>query len=112
MKPIRSETLHLNTFGDNKYRKQSCNVVKLRLQKQGNEEIEITALNFPVICSPLPAKVEINCPHLEGLELADSFDEHHESIDILIGSESFNTGDIVKGDAGPTAVSSKLGAQR
>ena len=105
MKPIRSETLHLNTFGDNKYRKQSCNVVKLRLQKQGNEEIEITALNFPVICSPLPAKVEINCPHLEGLELADNFD-------ILIGSDHYweiVTGDIVKGKAGPTAVSSKLG---
>ena len=87
-------------------------MVKLRLQKQGNEEIEITALNFPVICSPLPAKVEINCPHLEGLELADNFDEHHESIDILIGSDHYweiVMGDIVKGKAGPTAVSSKLG---
>lgn len=30
LKPYKTETLHLNTFGEQRYRKQSCEVVKLR----------------------------------------------------------------------------------
>lgn len=69
-------------------------------------------MNFPVICSPLPSIVNAaDDVHLEGLELADNFD-NTESIDVLIGSDyywDFVSGDSIKGDQGPTAVNSKFG---
>ena len=72
LSPVKSETLHLNTFGDERYTKQRCDVVNLRLQgSQG--EIEISALCFPKICSAVSAKININnYAHLQGLELADT----------------------------------------
>lgn len=114
LKPCRTETLHLNTFGEQKYRKQTCDVVKIRLSKPGCEEVEVSALSFPAICSSLPSKIEVcQFPHLKCLELADDVtEENSDSIDILIGSDQYwniVTGEIVHGDSGPTAISSKLG---
>ena len=112
LKPMSSETLHLNTFGENVYRKQRCQVITLPLRNKQNEYLEITALNFPVICSPLPKRVDINdYPHLQGLELADS-SESQCGIDILIGSDHYwdiVTGETIRGNSGPTAISSKFG---
>ncbi|XP_044184801.1 uncharacterized protein LOC122964943 [Acropora millepora] len=112
LRPVTSEILQINTFGDTNYRKQKCNVVKLCLQTRQHEELELYAVNFPVICSPLPSRVNVaNYIHLEGLELADNFD-NTESIDVLIGSDyywDFVSGDSIKGDQGPTAVYSKFG---
>ena len=73
--------------------------------------MSISALTFPTICSPLPSRVKINFPHLEGLELADDLNGSPDSIDVLVGSDFYwdiVTGKTVTGD-GPTAVSSKLG---
>lgn len=111
LKPIKSETLHLNTFGGNTFRKQSCDVVKLRLEGREGEEVEINALNYPIICSPLPSKVQVNCPHLEDLQLADELDDNCGTIDVLVGSDYYweiVSGETVRGDSGPTAVSSKF----
>ena len=112
LKPMSSETLHLNTFGENVYRKQRCQVVTLPLRNKQNEYLEITALNFPVICSPLPKHVDINdYPHLQGLGLADS-SESQCGIDILIGSDHYwdiVTGETIRGHSGPTAINSKFG---
>ena len=100
---VNSENLHINTFGDTSYRKQKCNVIKLRLQTRNHEEVELYAVNFPVICSPLPSRVNIaDYVHLDGLELADNFD-NTESSDVLIGSDyywDFVSGDSIKGDQG------------
>ena len=114
LKPVNSENLRINTFGDPNYRKQKCNVVKLCLQTRNHEELELYALDFPVICSPLPNKIKVaDYVHLEGLDFADNFDNtDRESIDVLIGSDyywDFVTGDSIKGDQGPTAVYSKFG---
>ena len=55
----------------------------------------ISALSFPVICSPLSTKIEVHqYPHLQGLQLADSSDSN-ECIDVLIGSHHY--WDIVMG---------------
>ena len=112
LKPSSFETLHLNTFGENAYRKQKCQVVTLPLRNNENEYLEIQALNFPVICSPLPKSVDINnYPYLQDLELADR-SESQGSIDILIGSDhywDFVTGESIRGESGPTAVKSKFG---
>ena len=110
LKPIKTETLHLNTFGGSTFRKQSCEVVKLRLRRNEGEEIEVTAFNYPIICSPLPSKVEVNYPHLEALQLADSLSDNYGAIDVLIGSDYYweiVSGETVCRDCGPTAVSSK-----
>ena len=63
LKPVKTEMLHLNTFGGSTFRKQSCEVVKLRLTKNEGEEVEVPVLNYPIICSPLPSKVEVNYPY-------------------------------------------------
>ena len=112
--PIKKETLYLNTFGDNKCKRQACEVYKFNLEsKTGSEVMEITAITFPVICSPLNSKVNTSHAHLEGLELADyDDDDKGDTIDILIGADHYwdvITGDVVRGENGPTAISSKLG---
>ena len=115
LKSYKTEMLNLNTFGEQKYRKQSCKSVKVRLSKPGlNEEVEISALSFPVICSSLQSKVDINkFPQLETLELADDFnDGNNDSIDILIGSDYYWNivhGETIRCESGPIAISSKLG---
>ncbi|XP_028407174.1 uncharacterized protein LOC114529561 [Dendronephthya gigantea] len=85
------------------------------LKKPGaDESISIDALSYPVICSPLPSKIDVDLPHLAGLELADDWEDPRGSIDILIGSDyywSVVTGEVVQGSdgCGPAAVTSKLG---
>ena len=96
IKPKKTEVLHLNTFGERSYRKQKCEVLPLFLRSNENEDIMISALRFPVICSPLSTRIEVDqYPHLRGLQLADSSDSN-ECIDVLIGSDHY--WDIVKGD--------------
>jgi hypothetical protein len=51
-----------------------------------------------------------NYPHLQELGLADG--TCNDNIDILVGADfywSMVTGDVVRGDNSPTAISSKLG---
>ena len=112
IKPKKTETLHLNTFGERSYRKQKCEVLPLFLQSNKNEDIMISALSFPVICSPLSTKIEVDqYPHLQGLQLADSSDSN-ECIDVLIGSDHYwdiVRGDTVRGEFGPIAIDSKFG---
>ena len=96
--PTKTETLNLNTFGDERFTKQRCDLVKLSLQGM-NEDIEISALCFQKICSPLPTTLDVTrYPHLQGLQLADIniADGNHPNIDILIGSDYYY--DIVTGE--------------
>ena len=110
---VQKERLKLNPFGESRYKTQNCEVVKLQLKKPGcNDSINITTLSFPVICSPLPSRIDVNCPHLEWSELADDQSDPRGSIDLLIGSDHYwdiVTGDTRRGTNGPTAVSSSLG---
>ena len=118
LNPIGKETLQLNTFGESKSKRENCEVFKVNVANKNNgESIEITAIGFPTICAPLPAKVNISeYSHLDGLELADfnscDSSNDNDSIDILVGADHYwdiVTGDVIHGGNGPTAVSSKLG---
>ena len=104
--------LHLNSFGEQQYRTQDCDVVEVCLGRAGCQEIEICALGFPVLCLLLPNKIEVKFPHLDGLEFAREFDESDdESDDILIGSDYYwekVNGETVHGESGPTAVKNEL----
>lgn len=108
-----TETLHLNTFGENACRKQKRQVITLPLLSNKDEYVEISALNFPVICSPLPKRIDVTkYPHLIDLDLADRSVIDKDSIDILIGSDYYwgiVTGESIHGEFGPTAINSKLG---
>ena len=107
------EKLNLNTFRESKFKKQSCDVVNLRLRKsEYDDPITISALTFPVICSPLPTKVSTNYVHLDGLELAHEPCSSESSIDLLIASDyywNFVTGETKRGEDGPIAVNRNLG---
>ena len=99
LQPVKKETLNLNTFGQDKFTKQKCDVVSLNLKGKEGKDIEISALCFEKICSPLPTKIELDkYPHLMGLDLADSSlaENSHDEIDILIESDYYY--DIVIGE--------------
>ena len=66
--PEKTEVLNLNTFGDDKFRKQRCDQ---QLQGQ-TKDIEIMVLCFPKICSPLSMALDFeHYSHLDGLVPAD-----------------------------------------
>ncbi|XP_028400806.1 uncharacterized protein LOC114523939 [Dendronephthya gigantea] len=114
LKSEKRETLHLNTFGNDGFKKQNCEMFSFNLQGKNSEiDIEISALAFPVICSPVTTTIDVQAyPHLDGLQLADNSDIENQSIDMLLGADYYYkiiTGEIVNGDNGPTAVASKLG---
>ena len=75
--------------------------------------LEIMAHTSPVICSSLPAIVNVSkYVHLQGFDLADSGQLYRSGIDILIGSGYYwqvVTGDIVNTDCRPVAMSSVFG---
>ena len=112
LKTKGSESINLNTFGSNKYTKQSCDRVQVHL-RAGDNVVVINALSFPTLCSPIAARVDVsNYPHLQGLALADTFSSSDKEIGILIGADHYHdvvTGEVIKGSIGPVATSSKLG---
>ena len=113
---VGQETLNLNTFGNNKFHKQTCSQVKLNIEIFGQQHIEINALSYPTICSPIKSHIDVELfPHLLGLNLADDPDRvgnDSDSIDILIGADQyyeFVSGEIIRDELGPVAINSKLG---
>lgn len=112
--PLKTETLNLNTFGDDHFMKEQCDLVTLSLRGK-EDDAEISALCFPKICSPLSASVDVSrYPHLQGLDFTDAsvVDGSQPNIDILIGSHFYFeilTDEVVHGDSGPVAVDSKFG---
>ena len=79
--------------------------------------MNLSALVFPSICKPLTSQPinysKESYEHLIGLELADAAEESDMiEIDVLIGADSywdFVTGEVVRGNSGPTAIRTKIG---
>ena len=118
--PVRTETLNLNTFGNEHFTKQQCNVVELSLTGNNagnNGSRDITALCFPKICSPWTTTIDLSLyPHLQDLQLSDinilAGREMDSNIDILIGADYYFdilTGDMIRGEGGPVAINSEFG---
>ena len=113
LKPLKRETLNLNTFGTEQCQKKGYDLVKIILKGQDGSDIEVSALTFPTICAPPATAVQPpSCVELDGLELADQADtEGTDSIDILIESDHYwdiVTGEVMRG-SGPVAIHSRLG---
>ena len=109
--PIHQKRLHLNTFGSDTFATKECDVVQFLLQGPGQQAIEMTACTSPVICSRLPALIDVTkYAHLAELQLADDYtDPESSGIDVLIGSNyywSVVTGKMVNEVSGPVAVNS------
>ena len=107
------EILNINTFGSDKYQKKKCDVVIVNLELVDESVIAISALSYPVICSPISSRIDVSeYPHLQGLTFADSPNKEAKRTDILIGMNYYHkivTGEVKRGSSGPAAVSSKLG---
>ena len=115
LKSLKTETLNLNTFRTDKFRKQKCDLIEINLEGRDGSVIRLKPLVFPIICSPLSSSININeFPHLQGLEFADDFDGSQDCIDLLVGADQYFqivSGDTIRGESenGPVAMSSKLG---
>ena len=113
---IKTETLNLNTFGNDTFTKQQCDMVRLSLKGNDRDRL-ITALCFLKICSPLTTTINPNqYPHLQQLKLSDlnivSGDHSHSNIDVLLGADYYFdvlNGEILRGSAGPVAMNSSFG---
>lgn len=115
LNPVKRETLNLNTFGSREYTKQGCDLVKFSLQTKDHQKIDVCALSFPILCTPLTTKINLeNYSYLQNLNLADTSITEAEipQIDVLIGSDHYYdivNGEIIRGEQGPVAIGSKLG---
>ena len=95
-------------------RRNATLVIRLKLKGKLGINIEILALGFLVIYSPLQTPIAINqYPHLQDLELADDspVDHNLDTIDILIRSNDYwdvVTRGIVRRIHGPVAISINL----
>ena len=70
LKTLKSELVNLNTFGDNKYHKRKCDLVRLNLETVDSRELEILALSTHTVCSPLRWQVNVcEFSHLRGYNL-------------------------------------------
>ena len=72
LKPIKSESLNLNTFG-NKSTKRLCDLLELCPQGRNGEDVRISALSFDSICSPSAAEVCLNQSTLAGIRASRLF---------------------------------------
>ena len=89
--------------------------MKVRLKAKYGEDVELTAICYDKICSPLPVKANVQeYVHLDGLEFDDNleFENDQESIQILIRSDRYwdlTTDEIIKGPEGDMLCRAKLG---
>lgn len=60
-KPLGEEQLTVNTFGNEHFSKKRCDLIRGRLQAKQSEEIVITAVDFPTICSSYQYPVTSTC---------------------------------------------------
>ena len=96
LSPVKSETLHLNTFGDERYTKQQCDVVIINVKR--------TTVTYNID----------NHLYQQGLELADMSiaETGQKDIDVLIGFDYYFdivSRDFIRGSSSLIAVSSMFG---
>ena len=99
LKPLKKEVVNLNVFGSDSFKRQTCDLVKVKLQGKSNEIFEIIALGFHTIWSPLPRAINLyQYQHLDLVDCAasDNSGQCESTVDILIGSNFY--WDLVLGE--------------
>lgn len=116
--PIGSDTVLIQTFGNNELSLKQCNIVQLALECQDNLTVFVNAYEVKLICGPIAnqtTEISQQCyPHLQGLPLADhSRGEEDLEIDIMIGAYHYWSvvqNHVVRGKLrGPEAIRTRLG---
>ena len=113
----RRQQLSIATFGATKGALRHCDVVRIGIVTQSGQREELELFTIPHICEPLLAQpVDLSSAaysHLAPLQLAETHQgDNPIEIDMLIGSDLYwqlVTGEIIRGQAGPVAVETKLG---
>ena len=113
----RAEEVNIQTFGSDKARTQTVEVVKAAISLKEGGTTNVLFSTVPLICEPLScqpiAYTKQKYLHLAELELADSSRVGEElQIDALIGSDHYwqlATGKVIQGQSGPTAIHTRLG---
>ena len=59
LKPVRVETMHLNTFGTDLYEKKQRDLVEVVLKGHHGESVHLRLAKFLKVCSPLSTKVDV-----------------------------------------------------
>ncbi len=108
----------IKTFNSESESIQVCDVVQLCVSnKEGNLAVKLTRVlytnNLCPTSKPKYQSFSIQYDHLAPLKLADVTCGLEEgTIDILVGSDQYwqiVTGEVIKGESGPTAMNTKLG---
>ena len=112
LEPQKIEKLNFNTYGSEMYVNTFSDRVTVNVEVN-DKVVSICALSSPAVCLPLASNVDIaSYPHLQGLVLADNSSACRKRVDILIGMDHYYDiviDEIIRGSAGPAAISSKLG---
>ncbi|XP_068670895.1 uncharacterized protein [Montipora foliosa] len=118
LRPIGSDTVLIQTFGNNEPSLKQCSIVQFALECQDNLTVFINAYEVELICGPITNQtIEIaqQCyPHLQGLPLADhSRGDEDLEIDVMIGADHYWSvvqNHVVRGELhGPVAIRTRLG---
>lgn len=119
--PTGKEQLCIKTFGQDCDKVQTVEVVKLCLSNvKTHENVFISALVVPMICSPLSNQdvkfAKEHYQHLSEITLSESVCDNQQLSDVhvhvLIGSDHYwdvVTGETRRGERGPVAMSTVLG---
>lgn len=111
----KQQKMLIKTFGSEQ-EERMCDVVRIELRTVSGADLE-SLFSAPLICEPLSHQPVAFCKamydHLAPLNLANFHEGHTElQIDMLIGSHHYwkiVSGEVVRGDSGPTAISTRLG---
>ncbi|XP_068697319.1 uncharacterized protein [Montipora foliosa] len=118
LRPIGSDTVLIQTFGNNEPSLKQCSIVQFALECQDNLTVFINAYEVELICGPITNQtIEIaqQCyPHLQGLPLADhSRGDEDLEIDVMIGADHYWSvvqNHVVRGELhGPVEIRTRLG---
>ena len=117
LKKVGKKDLVIATFGNTGGRRQSCKMAQAVLETNDRNTLVLNLMVVPLICEPLVGVSLKDCirgyDHLKDLDLADP-DTNGDVIelDILIGLDYYwdiVSGEVLRGDCGPTATYSSLG---
>ena len=117
LKRVKHQDLSIATFGASKGDPRRCEVVRVGVVTTSSHDEILELLIVPHICEPLSAQPITTCskmfPHLSSLTLADTpSSDTPLTVDMLIGSDFYlqlTTGEVIRGQAGPVAINTKLG---
>lgn len=113
----KMESMVIQAFGSASENPIDCPLVKLNIETQDGEKVNLAAYSVPLICTPVVKQTvqdaQEKYEHLANLKMADPISGYDDAeIDLLIGSDQYwnlVTGCVIKGKSGPTAIHTRLG---